>query len=515
MAKSFSFSIPGVTAGVAFDFTVCARDVFNNTASSYTGPVHFTSSDGVAELPTNATLISGIGTFSATMKTSGNQTLTATDTLTSSTAGTSGAVAVQAATATHFSVSAISIASVGSLFSLSVAALDQFSNVAAGYGGTVHFTSSDSSAVLPANTTLVGGSATFSAALKSAGNQIVTATDSVTNTIIGSTGSINVVIPNLAPSVILPTASLVTNEDTDLTISDLSVTDTDAASADIAVLLTIEIGALTLSTSVSGGVTEMQVIGNGTGSVVITAPLAAINATLAAAGGLTFRGTRDRYGTDTLTVTVDDLGNSGVGGAKHDSKTKPITVTAVNDVPVVTVPAAQTIAQGSDLAISGLNVRDVDAGSANMVATLSVSHGKLTVDTAVPGGVETTQVSGNGTGNVTLTGSVSAMATTLASATGVSYRSLLDYSGNDTFIVTAHDQGNYGSGGNQKRQRDSSHYCQRYWRQSVFPFCQHRTQRQRRCHKRHDHGGAGWLLNRHTGLPHDNEQYHGRGHGGH
>jgi CSLREA domain-containing protein len=97
-ATHFAVVAPAdATAGTAFDFTVTALDQFNNTATGYAGTVHFTSTDTNASLPVDSTLISGTGTFSATLKTAGNQTITATDTTTSSITGTSGAINVAAA----------------------------------------------------------------------------------------------------------------------------------------------------------------------------------------------------------------------------------------------------------------------------------------------------------------------------------------------------------------------------------------------------------------------------------
>jgi len=76
----FTVSAPAsATGGTAFNFTVTAQDQFNNTATSYGGTVHFTSSDGAAVLPANSTLTNGTGTFAATLNTGGNQTITATD----------------------------------------------------------------------------------------------------------------------------------------------------------------------------------------------------------------------------------------------------------------------------------------------------------------------------------------------------------------------------------------------------------------------------------------------------
>jgi parallel beta-helix repeat protein len=80
-------------------------------------------------------------------------------------------------------------ASAGDMFTFMVTAQDAHGKTASGYTGTVHFTSSDSQAVLPANyafTSTDKGVHTFSATLKTAGSQTVTATDTVTASITGS-----------------------------------------------------------------------------------------------------------------------------------------------------------------------------------------------------------------------------------------------------------------------------------------------------------------------------------------
>src|SRR5205823_828717 len=151
------------TAGNTFSFTVTALDAFNNTATGYAGTVHFASSDAVATLPANSTLTNGTGTFSATLKTAGTQTITGTDTVSSSITGTSNAIAVVAAAATHFTISAPASATAGNAFNFTVTAQDQFNNTATGYAGAVHFTSTDAQAAVPADSTLTNGTGTFSA----------------------------------------------------------------------------------------------------------------------------------------------------------------------------------------------------------------------------------------------------------------------------------------------------------------------------------------------------------------
>src|SRR5437763_1781107 len=192
-ATHFSVSAPSsATAGSAFNFTVTALDPSNNTAIGYTGTVHLTSSDGQSVLPANTTLTNGTGTFSATLKTAGNQTITATDNVTGAITGTSSVITVNASSATHFTVSVPASAVAGTVFNITVTALDQFGNTATGYGGTVHFTSSDPQAALPADSTLTNGTRTFSASLKTAGSQTITTSDSVTSSITGTSGTITV-----------------------------------------------------------------------------------------------------------------------------------------------------------------------------------------------------------------------------------------------------------------------------------------------------------------------------------
>src|SRR5262249_29851701 len=162
-ATHLSVSAPSsATAGSPVNVTVTAQDQFNNTATGYTGTVHFTSTDGVAVLPADYTFTggdAGVQTFSVTLKTVGNRTVTATDTGNNSITGVSGTIAVTAASADHLVVSAPASAPAGSAFSITVTAQDAFNNTATSYTGTVTFSSSDVAVgrVLPADYTFVAG----------------------------------------------------------------------------------------------------------------------------------------------------------------------------------------------------------------------------------------------------------------------------------------------------------------------------------------------------------------------
>lgn len=189
----FAVSAPSTaTAGTPFNIIVTAQDAANNTVAGYAGTVQITSSDAQAGLPANSTLTNGSGIFSVTLKTAGTQTVTATDTVNSGLTGTGSGVNVSAILGTHFSLSAPANANPGAMFTFTVTALDPYGNTATSYSGTVHFTSSDVLAVLPANSALASGVGTFNATLSTAGAQTITATDVANSNISGTSASISV-----------------------------------------------------------------------------------------------------------------------------------------------------------------------------------------------------------------------------------------------------------------------------------------------------------------------------------
>ena len=143
------------TAGVAYNFTVTARDIYGNVATGYTGTVAFSSSDPEALLPDNYTFTSsdaGKHTFSATLETAGIQWIAATDTGNSSINGQeTNILVVTGHHRGHVGSDAIvaSTTQVGTALNFTVTAYIPYSNVANGYFGTVQFPSSDTGAALP------------------------------------------------------------------------------------------------------------------------------------------------------------------------------------------------------------------------------------------------------------------------------------------------------------------------------------------------------------------------------
>jgi hypothetical protein len=96
--------------------------------------------------------------------------------------------------ANHFAVDVPSTGVAGSPFTVTVTALNPLGNRAANYTGKIHFTSSDSQAVLPADYTFTAadqGRHTFAVTLKTAGSQSITTTDVAAGSITGS-GSVTI-----------------------------------------------------------------------------------------------------------------------------------------------------------------------------------------------------------------------------------------------------------------------------------------------------------------------------------
>lgn len=181
------------TAGVSGSFTITAKNADGTTDAKYRGTVHFSSSDGQAASPGNYTFTAadaGVHTFRATLKTSGTQSITATDTATANVTGIQAGITVNAAAASRFIINAPSSVTAGVAFSLTVTVQDAYGNVVTGYTGRIRFTTTDSRATLPANYDFKAsdkGVHTFSRIiLRTKGNQTISVFDMSTGSIKGS-----------------------------------------------------------------------------------------------------------------------------------------------------------------------------------------------------------------------------------------------------------------------------------------------------------------------------------------
>ncbi len=92
-----------------------------------------------------------MGVFSVTFESAGTQSVTATDTVTSSITGEDSGVTVTPAAASQFVITGLSGGTAGVAQSVTVEAEDPYGNLVSGYTGTVQFTSTDPQAVLPSD----------------------------------------------------------------------------------------------------------------------------------------------------------------------------------------------------------------------------------------------------------------------------------------------------------------------------------------------------------------------------
>jgi len=172
------------TTGVPLTFTVTARDRFRNQVPAYAGTVRFTSSDASASLPADAQLTGGSGGFTATLRSAGTRTITATD---SADAGLVGTAAVPVARpATHLQLAGPVSTLAGFPAVVGVRALDATGAVAFTYDGTVRLASSDGEAELPDDVELVDGQATALAIFNTLGVQTISAADTTDAAIAGT-----------------------------------------------------------------------------------------------------------------------------------------------------------------------------------------------------------------------------------------------------------------------------------------------------------------------------------------
>ncbi|MDB5307817.1 MAG: hypothetical protein JWO38_2019 [Gemmataceae bacterium] len=183
------------TAGAGFSLTVTALDASNKKVTGYAGTVHFTSTDAAASLPADYTFTAadaGAHTFTITLKTAGSQSVTTADAATAALKATT-TVSVSAAAVSSFRLTGFSSpVTAGTAGTFLVTAVDSSGNPVTGYTGTVHFTSSDPKAVLPANAAITGGKGTFTATFDTAGTESLTVTDTARPTMTGTLSGVTV-----------------------------------------------------------------------------------------------------------------------------------------------------------------------------------------------------------------------------------------------------------------------------------------------------------------------------------
>lgn len=226
--------------------------------------------------------------------------------------------------------------------------------------------------------------------------------------------------------------------DNGLTVSDPD--NTTLASATVAIT-----GNFQIVEDVLGFTNDGVNMGNITGSYnaatgTLTLASAGATATLAeweaALRAVTYSNTSEdpNVATRTISFVISD------GTDDSAPATKSVAVVAVNNAPVVTVPASITVTEDEASPLSGISFADVDAGTGLVTATFSVPSGSLA---ATSGGGVTV---GGTASALTLTGTIADINAFIA-ASGVTYTTASNATADVTLTVTINDNGNTGSGG--------------------------------------------------------------------
>ncbi|WP_315709646.1 Ig-like domain-containing protein [Brenneria uluponensis] len=274
-----------------------------------------------------------------------------------------------------------------------------------------------------------------------------TSNSGVDTTSLSLASTVTVTAINDAPTLSAP-ASISVDEDVSTAITGISFADVDAGSATVTATFAVGSGALT-ATSGSG----VTVSGSGTATLTMNGSIANINAFIAASN-VTFITDSNANSNVTLTVTIDDGGNtgtdpglSGTGSTEAASTTVTLAVTAINDAPVNTVPASQSTQEDTNLVFNSANsnlisISDVDAGSSDMQVTLTATHGVLTLSSV--SGLTFSTGSGTSDATMTFTGTLTSINNAL---NGMVFTPGSAYTGSASVQIVTSDQGASGSGG--------------------------------------------------------------------
>lgn len=292
----------------------------------------------------------------------------------------------------------------------------------------------------PSNGTLslnADGSFTYTPNSNFAGTDSFTyrANDGTNNSNV-ATATITVNPVNDAPVNTVP-GSITVTEDVATALTGISVADVDSGASSLQ--MTFSVGSGTLAATSGGGI---AVSGSGSGTLTLTGTATNLNSFIAGSG-VTFTTAANATSAVTLTVSTNDQGNTGSGGAKSDTDNVTLNITAVNDAPVNTVPASIAVTEDVATALTGISVADVDAGGASLQITFSVGSGTLAATAG--GGIA---VSGSGTASLVLTGTASNL-NTFISGSNVTFTTAANATAAVTLTVATSDQGNTGTGGAQ------------------------------------------------------------------
>jgi hypothetical protein len=270
------------------------------------------------------------------------------------------------------------------------------------------------------------------------------------------TDSVNITVnaANDAPVVTTTAGNLSYTENDPATAIDpgLTVTDVDSANlvgATVAITGNFSSAQDTLAFTNQLGITGSY--NSGTGVLTLTGTTSVANYQTALRS-VTYQNSSENPSTATRTVTftVDD-------GATTGSATRGITITAVNDAPVNTVPGPQGTNQNTPLTFSSgsgnlVSIADVDAGANTVQVSLSATNGTLTLSGTSGLSFSFSDANGTGAGDgtadatMTFRGTIANINTAL---NGMVFTPTSGFTGAAILTITTNDLGNTGTGGPQ------------------------------------------------------------------
>ncbi|ABK43663.1 putative outer membrane adhesin like protein [Magnetococcus marinus MC-1] len=185
------------------------------------------------------------------------------------------------------------------------------------------------------------------------------------------TVTITVTARNDAPTVTLPGANPSGDEDTPITITGISVADVDVAEGNGMMQATLTVGNGTLTMLSTEGLTFISGA-DGSGSMTIQGTRTNLNSAI---GTMTYLGNAHYNGQDTITVTVNDLGNYG-SSAQSVSKSFYVNVASVVDAPIVSDVAVNSGVE--DISSVVLTDQMFSGGFLNVEGTAGLAQIKIT-----------------------------------------------------------------------------------------------------------------------------------------
>ncbi len=172
-------------------------------------------------------------------------------------------------------------------------------------------------------------------------------------------------------------------------------------------------------------------------------PDANYNGTLSAA--ITFRAWDQTSGSNG--GTADTSSNGGATAFSTATDTASLTVNAVNDAPVNSVPGTQTAREGAALTFSSgngnlISISDVDAGSSSVQVVLTGTNGAMTLSQIT--GLTFTTGDGTADASMVFTGTITNVNAALS---GMTFTATANLNSAAALQIQTNDQGNTGSGG--------------------------------------------------------------------